>query len=459
MPSSGAALRADQLALLAGLIHERTADPRIGELLEGLRRSNTPEHASHIREAERLHQRARRLPRALVEELARATTLAQEAWLAARQERDFARFAPSLERVVALKRQEAACLSADRSPYDALLDEYEPGFTTAQLRPLLDAATEGVKALVNERLGSSPREPARAAWARVPEAQQQAFVEEVVGALGFDRARGRVDTATHPSTLFIGPGDCRITTRFHEDDWTTGLLCTLHEFGHWLYDASLPSERWGLPAGEALSLGLHESQARLVENVIGRSREFWTWCLPVAKRALAPALDGTSLDDLCRAFQRIAPGPVRIGSDEVTYTLHIAVRFELEEALVSGKLEVAGLPEAWDAAYRRTLGVQPRGAADGCLQDGHWAAGMFGYFPTYALGNMVAAQLMESARASQPRLDEAMARGDFTPLVGWLREHVYRHGSSERLPERVFQVTGRPLGAAPFLTSLRERYG
>jgi carboxypeptidase Taq len=460
MPRKGAAHRAEQQAVLAGLVHDRTADPCLGEWLAALEEGPAGDGlaAADVREARRLRDHALATPRRLVQELARVTTLAQEAWVAARDAGDHARFAPWLDHVVALKRDEAACLARGGSGYDALLDGWEPGLSMATLRPLLRDVAEGARGLLAGRDPAAGEQPARRR-AGAPAAAQLAFVEEVARALGFDRSRGRIDTATHPSTIAIGPGDNRMTVRVDEADATSALLTTLHELGHWLYDSNLDPTRWGTPAGDALSLGLHESQARLVENHVGRSAGFWAWCWPRARAALGASLDRVTTEDVVRDLQRVAPGPVRVGADEVTYGLHIVLRVELEEALLQGDVDAAGLPAAWREATRRHLGVDVPDDLRGCLQDGHWSAGMFGYFPTYLLGDVAAAQLVAAARVDLGDLDEAFARGEFAPLVGWLRERVHRHGTSERLPERVRLATGRPLDAQAHLAHLRGRYG
>lgn len=468
MPPAGAAHRAEQQALLAGLVHDRTLDPRLGELLaslEGAAGAGAPDPlgAADLREARRAVDQARRTPRALVEELARVTTLSQAAWADARDRSDWNVFAPWLDRVLALKREEASAIAGGGPLYDVLLDEWEPGLTLAALRPLARQVSEGVSAV----LASVPRpsDDARARDLRArnirlaapaPAARQKAFFEETATAFGFSHESGRVDRATHPSTICIGPGDVRLTLRWNEEDFTQAFLCGLHELGHWLYDAALEPGRWGMPAGDAISLGLHESQARLLENFVGRSPAFWTWAWPRARESLG--LSGLTRDDLVAALHAVAPSPVRVGADEVTYDLHVVVRIELEVALLEGTLDAAGVPAAWNEAYASLVGIVPRDPVEGCLQDGHWSAAMFGYFPTYLVGNCVAAQLVEAARRELGDQDAAWARGDFAPLVGWLRERVHRHGGRERLFERVREATGRDLDARAFLEHLRARY-
>jgi carboxypeptidase Taq len=289
-------------------------------------------------------------------------------------------------------------------------------------------------------------------------AVQEAFALGVIRTVGFDPERGRMDAATHPSTISVAPTDVRITTRFADDDCTEALFCALHELGHWLYETNLPEDRWGQPAGEALSLGLHESQSRLLENVVGRSRPFWKWCFPRMQKAFAPALNGIGMDEMLAAVTHVEPSPIRTRADEVTYNLHVLVRYRLERALIEADLPVADLPAAWDEAYEKTLGVTPRNDAEGCLQDGHWSAGVFGYFPTYALGNVISAQLYAAARTAHSGLEDAIARGDFAPLTTWLREKVHAHGSRLPLSARVVEATGSPPSLLAYAAYLEERY-
>ena len=289
--------------------------------------------------------------------------------------------------------------------------------------------------------------------------RQRLLAERAAAAIGFDFAAGRLDTTTHPFFSAIGPGDVRITTRFRTDDFRDGFFATLHEVGHGLYEQNLPREHYGTPAGEALSLTLHESQARLWENQVGRSRAFWDHLLPLARTAFPEAFADADPEAVYFAVNAVTPSHIRAAADEVTYNLHILIRFELERALIAGDLPVSDLPAAWTEKYRECLGIVPRTDAEGCMQDGHWAAAMFGYFPVYTVGNLIAAQVFARARVDIPDLDTLFSRGDFRPLLDWLREGIYRHGSrfpAERLVERATRI---PLTIRPFLDALREKYG
>lgn len=464
MPPRGAEHRGNQMALLAGLVHARATDPRVGELLTELADSPlaadppSPE-AVNVRELRRRYDRLTRLPRRLVEELARVTTLAQHAWAEARRDADFGRFRPWLEQVIALKREEALALAAGDAPYDALLDEYEPGMTGRAVRDLFDALRDAMVPLANA-LVYAPRRPDVGILHRhYPVERQRQFGREVVAALGFRLERGRIDTAAHPFFSSIGPGDCRLTTRYDPHDFGQGLFSLLHEIGHGLYEQGLDPEHYGTPMGEAVSLGMHEAQSRLCENLVGRSRAFWRYFYPLARQAFPEALGDVPAEDFYFAVHDVAPSLYRVGADEVTYNLHVLVRFELEQALLEGDLKAADLPGAWAEAYRHTLGVAPRDDAEGCLQDSHWSAGQFGYFPTYTLGNVYGAQLFAAARRELGDLDGQLSRGDFTGLLGWLREKVYRHGHRYPAARLIEHATGAPPNHRPLVQMLRHKYG
>lgn len=461
MPRGGGPHRGDQMALLAGLCHERATDPRLGELLDQLEASPLaadPDAAVNLREIRRVWQRHTRLPRGLVEEQARTTTLAQQEWARARQEGSFAPFASWLSRVLHLKRQEAECLGYDTIPYDALLEEYEPGARTTDLTDLFATLRRELVPLAQE-LTHAPRQANVSLLRReYPIERQRTFGETVAGAIGFDFERGRLDPTTHPFFSSIGPGDCRITTRFRSNDFRDGFFAILHEVGHGLYEQGLEPAHYGTPLGTAVSLAMHEGQARLWENLVGRSGAFWQHFFPLARQMFHEALHDVPLTAFHFALNHVEPTLLRVGADEVTYNLHILIRFELEQALLSGDLPVADLPEAWHAAYRHQLGITPNDDAEGCLQDGHWAAGMFGYFPTYTLGNIFAAQLVARADEELGGLDRGFRRGDFSGLLDWLRENIHQQGC--RYPARalITRVTGVAPTPQALLVGLRRKY-
>ncbi|MCC7074745.1 MAG: carboxypeptidase M32 [Deltaproteobacteria bacterium] len=454
MPAAAADHRGEQLALLAGLQHERLLDDRLAALCEDAGEAG-PEALAQVRAVRRAIDRARRLPRALVEEQKRVHAAAQRAWVEARERHTFSVFAPHLTRVVELKRAEARCLSVDgAASWAALLDEYEPGVDARALCATLDALRTELAPLVQRAAGRASSARLRGTF---PRERQQVLIDGVARMLGFDMRRGRIDVTTHPFCSTAGTHDVRVAIRYHDQDVREALTSIAHEVGHALYEQGVPAALQGTPAGEPSSLGLHESQSRLWENQVLRGLPFWRHLLPWVARLFPEALEGARLDEVFVAINAVEPGPIRVGADEATYNLHICLRIELEQALISGALAVRELPDAWHEAYHRTLGLVPKDDREGVLQDGHWSAGMFGYFPTYTLGNLYAAQLFEAARAALPGLDDEMAAGRFEALLGWLRVHVHAHASLRSATEIVTAATGEAPGTRAFLAHLRTR--
>ena len=464
MPREGAQHRSAQLGLLAGMVHEKATDPRLGNwLLEaeqggGLGLPDAP-LAVNVREWRRAFDRATKLPKRLVEELARATSLGQQVWVEARAAASYARFQPAFEKILALKREEAACLGAGPADYDALLNDYEPGATAADLAPLFETLRQGLVPLI-EAIAAAPRRPDIGVLKRdYPTERQRVFGEMVAAQFGFDFQRGRLDVTAHPFCTEVGPDDCRITTRYNPRDFSDAFFGILHETGHGLYEQGLDRTHRGTPMGEAVSLGVHESQSRLWENAVGRSRPFWRQAFPQAKRVFREALHDVSEDAFLFAVNEVKPSLIRVQADEVTYSLHIIIRFELERALLAGELSPADLPAAWAEKYQSYLKLTPGNDAEGCLQDIHWSAGLFGYFPTYTLGNVFAAQLFDRAQQDLVDLPQQIERGDFAGLLGWLREKIHRHGKRWRSTELVFQATGAQPSPQPFLAQLTRKFG
>lgn len=464
MPTGGVESRAEQLGLLAGLIHERATSPRVGSLLDELESTDAasdPDSAEavNLRELRRVYDRQTRLPRSLVEELATVTSAAQHAWIAARAAADFDQFRPWLERIVGLKRQESACLDSNApEPYDALLDEYEPGATSSQLAPLFDSLRRDLVSLLDDIQGSPSPGGSLDLKGPFPVDRQKALGEMAAGALGFDFKRGRLDISAHPFCSGIAPGDCRITTRYRTDDFAESFFGVLHETGHALYEQGLDPDHYGSPMGEAVSLGVHESQSRLWENLVGRSHAFWAYWFPIVRGLFRDSLADVDPLSFLASVNRVQPSLIRTQADEVTYNLHIAIRFRLERALLRGDLPVADVPTAWDEAYLSDLGLQAPTVADGCLQDIHWSAGLFGYFPTYTLGNVYAAQLFDAALRELGDVDSGLRAGDYVPLLDWLRRKIHRQGQRYR-PARLIEVTtGRPPDSSYLTASLRSRY-
>jgi carboxypeptidase Taq len=464
MPRNGVQHRAEQRALLAGLVHDRSTDPRYEELLsavEGSALVSDPESppAVNAREIRRSFDRERRMPRRLVEEWARATAMAQQAWADARRRDDYAAFSPWLDRIFALAREKADAVGYAGARYDALLDDFEPGMTTDRLTVLFTDLEAQIAPLVAALRDAPPPAPRHVLARPFAVDRQKLFAESAAAALGFDLEGGRLDVGQHPFCTAIGPGDIRIALRYEPRNFSQGFFALLHELGHALYDQGLDPSHYGTPMGEAGSLGLHESQSRLWENLVGRSEGFWRHFYPQLRAAFHDALHDISLETFRQVVNHVAPGPLRIQADEVTYDLHIKIRFELEIALLSGDLRAADLPGAWGELYERHLGIRPGNDRTGCLQDIHWAEGVIGYFPTYSLGNIYAAQLFAAAEKQVGPLEESFARGDFQTLRDWLREHVHRHGRRWPVAALVERATGKTLDPADLVESLTRRYG
>jgi carboxypeptidase Taq len=368
------------------------------------------------------------VPRSLVQELMSLATTAQQEWSEARRNNDFAQFLPWLTQIVSLKREEAACLAGGGSLYDALLEDFEPGMTTSRLDPLFAAMRSQLVALIDSLPAKKRKKGSGVLKRTYPIDRQRIFIESIAGDLGFGFDCGRLDLTAHPFFSTIGPGDVRITTRFNPADFSEAFFSSLHELGHGLFEQGLPPEWTGLPAGQCQSLALHESQSRFWENCVGRSPTFWEYAFPRAQELFHDALHDVSLDQFLAAVNQVERGWNRVRADEATYNLHIFVRYELEKSLLNGDLLPADLPAAWEERYRNILGVAPPDDAEGCLQDSHWASGQFGYFPTYALGNVFAAHLYEAVRKTIPDLDRQFAEGNFAPLQNWLRANLYSAG-------------------------------
>jgi len=464
LPPAGGPHRAEQAAAIAAIVHGVRTDPVQGERLAALATGplavgGTSEQQATIRLLHRDFLKQSRLPARLVGELARTAVEAQQAWAAARAEASWPTLAPWLERMFALKREQAACQLPDLDPYDALMDDYEPGARWQAIAVRFSRLRAGIVPLVQACTAADRRPDDGVLHRSFPVSAQQAFVRDVATRIGFDFDRGRLDTTAHPFCSTLGPDDCRITTRWDEHFLPTSLFGVLHEAGHGLYEQGLRRDWYGLPPGEAASLGIHESQSRLWENLVGRSREFWAWCHPLAQAAFPHALGEVTADRLHEALLVVRPSFVRVEADEVTYNLHVMLRFDLERAVVHGQLPVADLPEAWDERFAADFGMRPPNAALGVLQDIHWSAGLVGYFPTYTLGTMFAAQLMDAAARQLPDLTAGFTVGRFSPLLAWLRERVHAGGRTLESEPLVERATGEPVSEKWLLDGLWNRYG
>ena len=452
MPPAGAEARGELRATLGRLAHERFTDERVGALLETAVPREEVE-ADIVRVARRDFDKARRVPGELVAEMARAGVAARTIWLQARETNDFHLFAPYLEHNLELRRRYSACFPEAEHPYDPLVDDYEPGMRTAELRDALERLRDGLVALV----AAAPEvDDALLRSGPFPEAGQRALVTTVLRAIGVDDGQWRLDEAAHPFQATIASSDVRLTTRYDEADLDS-LYSALHEFGHGLYEHQVDPALGRTPLGAGASSAWHESQSRLWENMVGRSPGFWRWCFPHAQAALPERFAGATWEEVQRAASAVRPSLIRVSADEVTYGLHIVLRFELELALIEGGLAVADLPAAWNERTHAYLGLDVPDDAHGVLQDVHWAEGVFGYFPTYALGNVIAGQVWARITADLPDIDERFAAGEFAPLREWLAEHVHRFGRRYPATELLERVVGDGLDPAPYLAYLEAK--
>jgi carboxypeptidase Taq len=466
MPRGGLANRGEQSALLEGLAHDRLASAETAALLAALGCADAepsgdpslprPERL-YLRAFHRAWARAAKLPGEFVRERAKAVAHSQAAWAEAREKNDFPSFEPHFQAMIAFARREAAYLGFERDPYSGLLNQYEPGMTEAPVAAVFEELKAGLASLLS-RIGSRPQIDDSFLHRHCPEERQEAFSRRIAGILGLDPGRSRLDRSAHPFTTTIGPGDVRITTRYLEDYFASSISSTIHETGHALYEQGLPEAWFSTMAGDAASMAVHESQSRFWENVVGRSLAFWKARLPELRECVGPALDGIGPEEFYRAMNKVEPGLIRVDADEVTYSLHIVLRFELESALVSGALEPSGVPSAWKAAMERILGIVPADDAMGCLQDIHWSLGLVGYFPSYALGNLYAAQFAERMDADLGGIEAIIERGEQARLLDWLRRKVHSKGSLHTPSEIVADATGAPLSPKPFLEYLERKY-
>ncbi len=462
MPRGGAAARGDQLALLKAMRHGMITDPEMEDMLGSADAEPDldPWRKANLREMRRAWVHATALTERQVDALSRAVSACETKWRSARADDDFAAVLPELETVVALIRETAAAKSErlGLSPYDALLDEYEPEGRSNDI----DRVFADLESFLPDFLANVLEHQARAGTPEIPkgpfpvEKQRELGVRFMEG-LGFDFHHGRLDVSLHP---FCGgtPDDVRITTRYDEADFTSALMGVLHETGHALYERGLPAQWRGQPVGQARGMAVHESQSLLIEMQVCRSREFLGFAAPIMKSALAGSGPSWEADNLYRLYTRVQPGFIRVDADEVTYPAHVILRYNLERAMIAGDLEPADLPAAWNDGMRRLLGRTPPNYRLGCLQDIHWYDGAWGYFPTYTLGAMTAAQFFNAAVRAEPAIEPGIANGDFKPLLGWLRAHIHGKGSLLSARELVIEATGRPLDPEIFKAHLKRRY-
>jgi carboxypeptidase Taq len=463
MPERAGEFRSQQITWLSGLIHQRQTDSAYGESLRELQRGLTDQPAggpaeANVRGLLRDYEKNVQLPESLVKATAMATSIGQQVWVEAKAKNDFSLFQPCLEEIIRLRREESSILQTPgRTKYDSLIDQYEEGADSEQIRIVFEALRRDLVPIVRDSIAREKARPTKLSLGKAfPIESQRKLSRWVAEKIGFDFERGRLDETEHPFCTTLGPQDHRILTRYFEDSYSSGLYGVLHEAGHGLYEQGTLAAMHGLPAGSAASLGVHESQSRLWENMVGRSAGFWKWLLPIAQSHL-PALVGLTVEQIVADLNRVEQSLIRIEADEATYNLHIFVRFEIEKELIDGDLKVSDLPELWRVRYREYLDIAPETDSMGVMQDVHWAAGLIGYFPTYTLGNLYAAQLMESASRQLGDLEPMFARGEFGPLLEWLKTNVHAQGRCLLPHELMSQVNGAPLDAKPFLSYLEKK--
>lgn len=464
MPERAAPLRAEQLGTLGRLVHERFAGDAVGRLLDAAEplaaaAGEDSVDAALVRVTRRDWEKARRVPADLAAELARAGALGHAAWVEARERSDFGAFLPALRRNVELKLRYVECFDGFADPYDVLLDDYEEGMTSAEVDALFAELRAGLVPLIAAIAARTDAVDDAPLHGDFPLERQRELVGRVLRQLGWSADGWRLDEAAHPFATSFGPGDVRLTTRYDRGYVGMALYGAIHEFGHGLYESQVDPSLARGPLGEGVSLGVHESQSRLWENVVGRGRPFAGWLHGQLAEAFPQQLGGVSAEAYYRAVNKVQPSLIRVEADEATYGLHIILRFELERAMIAGAVALEDLPEVWNARMKEYLGVEVPDDAHGVLQDVHWSGGDIGYFATYALGNLISAQLWERARADLPGLDDALAAGDGSSLRAWLGERVHRFGRIRPPRELVAAATGGPIAVEPFLAYLRGKLG
>ncbi|MFP5480409.1 MAG: carboxypeptidase M32 [Alphaproteobacteria bacterium] len=453
MPEGSAGQRAEEIGALESVLHARRTDPRIAGWLDAAQALDAVGEAQ-LRQIRRSYARTMKVPAKLAEEIASTMSLAQGIWAECRSREDVAAFLPTLRKVVDLKRAEGAALAAGGDPYDALVDDYEPGMTGAAIAAMFDAMRPRLVSLREKVLGASAPKGVVGVF---PQEDQLALSRELATVFGYDWSRGRVDLAVHPFSSGSGH-DVRITTRVNETDPFNCFYSTIHEVGHAAYEQGIDPAYALTPIGQGVSMGVHESQSRSYENQLGRSRAFTGW-LYGRMREVFGDFGIADADGFYKAVNRVHPGYIRTEADEVHYNLHVMMRFDLERALIRGDLQVEDLEAAWNERFRADFGVAVDRPSNGMLQDVHWSCGLFGYFPTYTLGNVYAGCLVKALRAEVPGLDGMMARGDVSAATGWLRERLQRHGGLHEPRETVRRACGFEPSEGPLLDYLEAKFG
>jgi carboxypeptidase Taq len=463
MPPAGATIRADALATLSRMVHEHFVAPETGRLLDELdsyESSLDPDsdEASLIRVTRVDYEKAVRVPPELRAEMSRASSEGYQVWQRAKPANDFASYLPVLERNVELRRRYVECFEPHEETYDVLLDDYERGMTTAEVRAIFDELKAELIPLIASVRESDDDSIDACLRGDFAVDVQERVSKEVMELFGYRDGTWRLDPTVHPFASGAGVDDLRITTNYHPND-IESLFATMHEYGHGLYEHQVAPELDRTPLGSGVSLGLHESQSRMWENLVGRSMPFCRFFLPRLQEAFPHQLGSVDADEFYRAINRVTPSLIRIHADEVTYNMHVILRFELEQDIIDGRVELRDLPERWDAKMEEYLGIEVPDVARGVMQDVHWSGGSMGYFPTYALGNVMSLQIWERIRSELPDLEEQIERGEFEPLKQWLGDRLHRHGRKFTPKETLARVVGGPIGTEPYLRYLKEKHG
>jgi len=462
MPTGGAETRGEQLGTLAKLSHDKLTHPRVGELAEKLAAHGftdpDSDDARLVKVVLRDFKKAKKVTSAWVSEYAQVTTIAQDAWVAARHESNFSKFQPHLEKVIAMRQEYAEFFKPYDHIYDPLLDDFEPGLKTREVQQIFAVLREEQVKLIHA-IAARPQVDNSFLKTNYDIEKQKAFGMEVIKLFGYDFNMGRQDLAAHPFSTTFGYGDVRITTRFLDDDGASGLFSSMHESGHAMYEQGISEKLRRSSLFTGASMAIHESQSRMWENLVGRSRDFWTFFYPKFQAAFPSQLGNISLETFYKGINRVQPSLIRVEADEATYNLHVMLRLEIEIALLEGSIKVQDLPAYWNSKMQEYLGVTPKNDAQGVLQDVHWSSGYVGYFPTYALGNLVSVQLWEKIQEQMPDLSSQIRAGQFGELLGWLRTNIHQHGCKFEPQEMVMKVAGSRITPEPYIRYLKKKYG
>lgn len=463
MPIGGAEERGQQSALVGKIMHEKFTSDEVGKLIADLEEevgdlNADTDDARSVKVAKKEYEKQTKVPLPLLMELIKATTVAHEAWVEARTKSDFSIFRPHLQKIVDLRIQYAKLFEPFDHVYDPLLDDFEPGMKTADVKKIFDELRPKQVELLQ---AIAEKEPPDNAFIRqeYKEEYQKMIGKFVITRFGYDWNRGRLDVTAHPFTTEFGQGDVRITTRYLKEDGGSALFSTMHEAGHAMYGQGVAKKYNRHPLSGSASLAIHESQSRLWENLVGRSKEFWTFFYPSMQMLFPEYLGDLSMNDFYRGINKVEPSMIRVEADEATYNMHIMLRLEIEMGLMEGTMEVKDLPEIWNAKMQNYLGITPANDAEGVLQDVHWSGGMIGYFPTYALGNLASVQLWDKMVEENPNIPDEIAQGKFDTILGWMREHVHQYGAKYEPQEIMMMATGSKITPEPYIKYLQTKYG